>query len=339
MKSIDVVGTRSARDPNFIFPERREVTDKGIIGDEVTIRTVQGLGDIIWVYQKFAPYFRKLNFTIYITKDGDEVQRRCANWMRIFEQTGTVDFEVVPSKVYHKAAHHFYRLQDSLDDYKAGRPVEYAVNGWLDNGIKLDEIDPGAVVQHDINIKQTRLPTLPPEYLALYVSHGSAIVANQKNPSVGVWSCEQWAKFTRGFFDRLGYKLPIVLLGAKFDEHAMNQMVGLLKSDYEIQVMMGEPEDAVAGTLANAKYFIGYQSGLHILADILQTPQIIILFNCLRPMINTWCRQENIGNKFHAACFEDDPNIILDRACAAWRQQPPDMMGSLAPSALGDATK
>lgn len=317
MKSVEIVGARSARDPSFVIPERREVTDKGIVGDEVTIRTVQGLGDIIWVYQKFAPYFHRLNFTIYITAD-DPVQKRCADWTRIFEQTGNVDFEIVPSRLYHKAAHHFYRLQDCLDDYKAGRPVEYAVNGWLDNGIKLDEIDPGAIVQHDINIRQVKV-SAPSEYLALYVSHGSAIVANQKNPSVGVWSCTQWAKFTNDFFDRLGYKMPIVLLGANFDEHAINAMVDLLRPDHDVRVMMQEAPEVVAGVLAGAKYFIGYQSGLHVLSDILGTPQIIILFNCLRPMLDTWCRQKGIGTNFHSACFEDDPSIILDRAIAAWR--------------------
>lgn len=319
MKSIEIVGARNIHATEFVIPERREVTACGIVGDEVTIRTVQGLGDIIWVYQKFAPYFRKINFTIYITKE-DDVQKRCAEWMRIFEQTGTVDFEVVPHDVYRKAAHHFYRLQDSLDDYMAGRPVEYAVNGWLDNGIKLEDIDPGAIVQHDIKIAQARIPT-PPEYLALYVSHGSAILANQKNPRVGVWSCEQWALFTNSFFDRLGRKLPIVLLGADFDKDAMDQMVRLFGAQHDITVMMQQPPEVVAGTLANAKYFIGYQSGLHVLADILGTPQIIVLFNCQRPMLDTWCRQENIGNKFISGCFDDDPGVILDRAVAAWGGQ------------------
>lgn len=317
MKSIDIVGARNVHAPEYAMPERREVTDKGIIGEEVTIRTVQGLGDIIWVYQKLAPYFRKLNFTIYVTKD-DPVQRRCADWMRIFEQTGTVDFEIVPHKVYHKAAHHFYRIQDCFDDYKAGKPVEYAVNGWLDNGIKLDEIDPGAMVAHDINIKQERIAT-PPEYLALYVSHGSAIVANQKNPRVGVWSCEQWAKFTNDFYDRMGIKLPIVLLGANFDKDAMDRMVELLSPRHEIQVMMHESPEVVAGALAGAKYFIGYQSGLHVLCDLLGTPQIILLFNSLRPMLDTWCRQERIGKQFISACFDDNPDQTLDRAVAAWR--------------------
>lgn len=317
MKSVEIIGARSARDPQFVVPERREVTERGIIGDEVTIRTVQGLGDIIWVYQKFAPYFRKLNFTIYITKDGDEVQRRCADWMRIFEQTGNVDFEVVPSKVYHKAAHHFYRLQDSLDDYKAGRPVEYAVNGWLDNGIKLDEIDPGAVVARDINIMQAATP-LPSNYLALYVSHGSTIAANQKNPRLGVWSCQQWAEFINNFVDRVGEKIPIVLLGASFDQSAIDAMSKLLNPKHDVHVMIGQPPDAVSGALANAKFFIGYQSGLSVVADTLGTNQIMLYCNCLRPMLNAWCRPEHIGTKYHAGCFEDDTAAIIDRAATAW---------------------
>lgn len=317
MKSSDVVGKRSAHDPQFSVPERRPVTETGIIGDEVTIRTVQGFGDIIWVYQKFAPYFRKLNFTIYITAD-DPVQKRCTDMLRIFEQTGTVNFEIVPSKVYQKAANHFYRLQDALDDYKAGRPVEYACNGWLDNGFKLDEIDPGAVVAHDIKIKQIKI-SAPQNYLALYVSHGSMVKSNMNNPRLGLWDCETWARFATKFMDQMGEKMPIVLLGAKFDEDALAKMDSLLRPDNEVYVLMQEAPEVVAGVLANARFFIGYQSGLHVLADLLNTPQIIILFNCLRPMLDTWCRQDHIGNKFISACFEDDRNAILDRAVTAWK--------------------
>ena len=40
-----------------------------ISNSEITIQVCQGIGDIFWVYQKFAPYFDKINF-------------RCLNYSR-----------------------------------------------------------------------------------------------------------------------------------------------------------------------------------------------------------------------------------------------------------------
>lgn len=299
------------------MPDRRRIEANSIIGDEITIRTVQGIGDIFWVYQKFAPYFNRINFTIYVTKD-ELVQRRAVDWLSILPKFGTAAIEIVSNQQYDRAASRYSRMQDRIDDYKAGRPVEYSINRWLEEGHRIDEIDPGAKIETDVGIDATARPETPAgDYLTLYVSGSATNKIIQRNPKYGSWDCRKWARLTHGLLDRIG-NLPIVMIGASFDRPAIEEMHNRLTPRRSVFVMIDQPPAHVCGVLKHSKYFVGYQSGMNIVADALGARQIMLYFNFLRPMFNTWCRREHIGGKFQPACFEDDTAAIIERAATAW---------------------
>lgn len=302
------------------MPEKKPVTVSGIVGDEITVNVVQGIGDIFWVYQQLAPYFKTINFSVYVTKANDVVQMRSLSWLPIYPQTGSVTTKLVDNECYRRCAHNFYHVQDVIDAYLRGaREVEHSTNTWLERGVRLDEIDPGAAIQDDVDMQ-----VVPPsfsigDYLALFVSgstHKAGLVTNKK---YGIWTCEQWADFVELFFSKMERRLPIILIGASFDAEVMAEMYSLLKPrNPKVYSLVDRSPAVITGVLKHSSYFIGYQSGLNILADNLGTKQLMVYFNYLRPMLNTWCRRENIGTRFHAACFEDNPAALIDAAVKVW---------------------
>jgi hypothetical protein len=67
----------------------------------------------------------------------------------------------------------------------------------------------------------------------------------------------------------------------------------------------------VVDILQRSEFFIGYQSGLNILADNLDTPQMMLYFDNLKPMLYTWCKKENIKTKFFATVFSQTPKDAI----------------------------
>lgn len=310
------IKTAPAPDKIFTMPDKRPVTT-GRIGGSVTLKVVQGIGDIFWTYQKFSPYFDRINFTIMLTRDLP-IQKRAFDWLKTWEKTGDVTTEVVPSDRYHRGAHGFFRLQDCFDN-GFDRPIEYAANAWLEAGVRIEDIDPGAMVDTDVQMKIADRPKYPAgEYLVLYASGSTTSKTIQHDPRYGVWTCEQWAGFANKFLDRVGKNLPVVVIGQFYDEEAIRSLTDLMMQNKRtVSALIGYPPAQVASLLKHSSYFIGYQSGLGIIADALGARQVMLYFNQHRPMLNTWCRREHIGGKFQAACFEDSPDEIIERAVEA----------------------
>lgn len=314
MKSCDRLNTLSYA----TMPERRAIVPR-TRGSEITLRVVQGLGDIIWICQKFSPYFDRINFVILMTKD-DPIQRRTVDWLKIFSKTGSVTTEIVPAKEYERIASQFYRMQDCLDAHDAGRPAEYAANAWLENGVRLDDIDPGSEIDNEVHVGVKARPGVKlTDYIVLYASASTTKKELQKDRRYAVWNCEQWAGFVNRFMDRMQIDVPVVVVGAGFDGEVVQKMYDLLTPNRTAYGLIGYEPAVVAGLIWRARCFIGYQSGLGILADLLGTRQMMLYFPIMRQMLDAWCRREHVGTKFQRACFDDNSDELIGRAVEAWK--------------------
>ncbi len=62
--------------------------------------------------------------------------------------------------------------------------------------------------------------------------------------------------------------------------------------------------------LKNSKLYLGYQSGLNIMADNMDVKQVIMYYSMLEKMKYTWCKKENIGKTFYADMFSSPPREV-----------------------------
>jgi ADP-heptose:LPS heptosyltransferase len=273
----------------------------------VTIRTAQGLGDIFWVYQKAAPYFDRINIEISVL-EFDKVSRRSEDWMKLFPKIKNTSYSLVSSEEYQKIATDKIDMKDVVRQWKEGKDVvDYACNRWLEEGIRLDEIDDHKV-EWNVPLKTEAFDLPYEEFVTLYVSgstknHGAVIQ--------GAWSVDRWVDLINRLYDKLKIDLPIILIGAQFDARVMEEIVTKMPNRKIYMFVQLDPA-RVCHIFKKTKFFIGYQSGLNIIADNFDCPQIMLYFKSLEPMLYTWCKKENVRTRFHAFLFDQSTDEILD---------------------------
>jgi ADP-heptose:LPS heptosyltransferase len=291
---------------DFKFLNRGLSLDHLELDEAITVRTAQGLGDIYWVYQKFEPYFKKINIEICVL-DFDIVSRRSEDWLKLFPHVQHVGYHLVTSEEYQKLASSKPLMKDVFTQWDAGaNVVDYCPNTWLEQGTRIEDIDEFDV-QIDVPIAVEPFDLPFSEYVTLYVSgstkaHGAVIQ--------GAWSVDEWVAFVEELYSRYSIELPLIIIGAEFDREVMLEVKQRF-AHRKTHMFVQSPPAKVMHVLANTTLFIGYQSGLNIMADALDRPQIMLNFNYLEPMCYTWCRKENIATKFHAFIFGMRPSGVL----------------------------
>lgn len=70
----------------------------------ITIKTVQGVGDVFWVYQKLSPYFDKINFIICVINLDCPVQKRVLPFLKLLPKVDNFKLELVTSEYYDSLA-------------------------------------------------------------------------------------------------------------------------------------------------------------------------------------------------------------------------------------------
>lgn len=272
----------------------------GIAVRSVRIRTVQGVGDIFWVYQKLAPYVDAIDLSITILRH-DEVQRRAVAFVKLMPKVRSVDFELQQPWVYHQLAQSYTRLDQVLQSGGA-----YACNARLEQGVRLEAMDPGFDPQWDVPLLVPEERYLPGEYVAAYVS------GNKHDSS---WDDDVWADFIAGVVWAKGLtRQRVVIVGASYDAGRANSVADKLHRVHSVgaTAAIDLPAAEVVRVLRDASFFIGYQSGLNVLADNYDTPQVMVYFPHLRKMMNTWCKPGHAeSGVFRAFTFDQRPAEII----------------------------
>jgi hypothetical protein len=269
-----------------------------IIGDSITIRTVQGVGDILWVYQKLEPYFNTINIVICVINLDCPVQKRCLPFLKTLPKVLKTKLKLVTSKKYDELAKIKKKLTGVIDEYKKGVfPIEYAVNKFLEDGVRIDEIDDPLQFPITETVDLITKPVDIPfeKYMILYIS-GNKIVQE--------YYPQKYVDIIKETFSKFNNKLPIVLLGAEYDmkhlEIAKN-LLNKLDIQTEMYINMSFPE--VNHVIKQSSYFFGYQSGLNIIADQFDIPQTMLYFDFLDNILNTWAKHKNIISKIYNPHF------------------------------------
>jgi hypothetical protein len=263
---------------------------------EITINTVQGIGDLIWVYRKLSLLYDKINFNVLVTKH-DDVQRRAGDFLRILDKTGSISFKKVRSAVYSRVASGFYTT-DKIDR-------EYSVNAWLEKGIHIASIDSNPV-NWDIGLRP-ELFNNKKEYLLLYISGCRHIDLYHQ------MSSSDWAKITEKVCSMLGLN-KCILIGAPYDRDKLVETKQAFNTCIDVSVITEASISQTMGIISQAGYFISYQSGLSVIAEEFNVPTLMIYFPENRKLIHTWLRKENLDTGLFKNCFFGDSleSIIND---------------------------
>lgn len=285
---------------DWVIPTLARPKSLACKGGEITINVVQGIGDIFWVYQKFSPYFNKINFNVLAIFD-NVIQKRAEEFLTLLPKTGELNYNLVSSAEYDAVAKTRYYAKNYLTSDKT---IIFACNRLLEEGKNLFDIDIDLSVETDVKIKEECFDLPYEEYCILYVS-------GNKPPYA--WGEKQWCNLITSL--NLTQNLPIVLIGAEYDSPVLERIYNHLQ---EIKVnstlLINMPFANIVYLIKNSKFFIGYQSGLNILADNFDIPQIMLYFPELHLMLNTWAKTKNINSKkFNAFTFDQTIEEISEQ--------------------------
>lgn len=268
---------------------------------ELTVNVCQGVGDTFWTYQKLAPYHDRINFNVCLVNGKDDkVHVRALEWLRLLPKVGTVQTVSVPDARYRQLAESEFELPLTAGVY------DYAVNGPLERGVRLDEIDPLTSIAETVELptEQIRDVDLSEPYLLLYVSGATLDEVAAKKESL--WDVNQWVAFARRFMEATGLT-RVIVNGAGYDEAVTRPLAKRLGGQATIDLRAGQ----VLTLIKNCSWFLGYQSGLSVMADQFDRHQLMIYFPRYKKLMNSWPKRRNIGVRYFADTFDRTPDEIL----------------------------
>lgn len=275
------------------------------IKKDITLNVPQGIGDIFWIYQKFAPYFDVINFNILII-ESSAVQKRARNFLELLPKCGSVNFKLVSPNEYTKNVLSKPKLSSIIVRYsQTNKEFNYCCNTWLESGIRLEDIDKQFPIETNVDIRSESCMLPHEKYIILYVcGHKSKLV----------WTDDNWIDFMKMLYEKHEINLPVYVIGASYDKDmVLNIHNKLIQNNFTSHHYVDFPISNIIHMIRNAELFIGYQSGLNIIADNFDTPQIMLYYDSLKAMTDTWVKPQNIESKiFKAFYFSQPPKEIIE---------------------------
>lgn len=257
------------------------------------------MGDIFWVYQKLSLLFDRINLVICVIDLNCPVQTRSSSFIKLLPKIDKFKFKLVTRQYYNYLENLKKTIDEVLIEYESNVfVIEYAVNKWLEDGHRINMID-SYPLEESVAIKYKDISLPFNQYIVLYIS-GNKIIQE--------WQPEVYADLIHNIFRKYNIEYPIFLIGAKYDEAPLIRAGHKLQEyGYTINYFIENSLENIIYIIKNAKYFIGYQSGLSIIADNFDVPQTMIYFNYLENMIYTWPKQKNITmNIYNGITFKNN---------------------------------
>lgn len=263
------------------------------------VKVAQGLGDIFWVYRKLYSYFTNIQFEI-LTLTDRPMEGRSLKLFDGYPKVDSVKLIKSTQREYERLLQSKPRLDDLLNN-KETECFNFICNLWLETGTYIEKIDNDHKVAWDIPVPVKPIANLPQQYIVLYASGEGRHIEQQ------VWNPMQYSVMAREYLISTG-KLDhkVVLIGADYDDPVQSIIEQQLK-DLRLDVVRYQnlPVDQLAYLFQKAECFLGYQSGLNILADHMDCKQLMLYFNHNTQISDTWVKPKNRNGKFHWINFKD----------------------------------
>jgi hypothetical protein len=279
-------------------------------GPVFTAVVPQGIGDIVWVYQKLAPLCAGIRFRVTeFGGDRPDVERRALATIAALPKV--VGVETVRVQIYPPALEERRRLTDLLPDLATGAGVYFAANPWLEAGAPLESIDPDLPVAWDLGVTPVRPVGLPERYVVLYVSGDAARHATLCEK---VWPVAAWVRLVEclAAAGKIDPAAEVVVIGAGFDAPVTLELTERVRGlGFAARAVYDLDLARLLGLFAGADLFLGYQSGLNVLAGSVGANQFMMYFPRIAPMGCAWVRPEHrTDGRFRYGSFDATPEAI-----------------------------
>ncbi len=293
-----------------------ETCAKEVLGHDrkkhVTVCVPQGVGDIFWVYQKLAPHYKTISLELGMV-NASNIEDRSVEIMSIFPQVGSCRRRAMPIDDYNALAAKKSSFAEMQKEWEAGpESVLYSANRFLEEGTRLEAIDPDVETMWDVPLFYGGAAIPFPRFATLAISGGTLNVAQ-------VWTVDQWVEYISLLYEKYVIDLPLVHIGAEFDRTVMEQVNAKLTAlGHRTMMLCNVPFAHKVDALARADLHIGYQSGLNILAANFGRPQVMLYFNWLSKMRDSWVKPGQ--QYFNCFLFRESPQEVAAKTVLPFRE-------------------
>ena len=278
-------------------------------GREILINVVNDLCDIIWVYQKLSPLFKKISFNILITQPTDKSDRT-KEFIMLLPKVISVNYISSSVERCDNITKNKFLTRDVIEQYnnKFVSEFDFSMKGHLTEGVRIDEMSPYDV---DLQPKAYYCPVPYYEYIAFNVS--------DLNKFPSGWNCEHFEHLFNLLYKRFNVNYPVILFGNTGSQQLLATIDSLLKKNStRTQIYINANTGNVNYIIKHAIFYIGSFSEYSIIADLYDVPQIAMYFSQQKLLMNTWAKKKNIENKtYNAYSFVDSPHHITQNITSA----------------------
>lgn len=267
-----------------------------------------GIGDLSWVLSKLSTTGMK--FRLRIAED-----KKTARAMPLVGMVDCIEDachgDMHDYVILHKCFN--CNFSDYVEAEKKGNKLYMTANWWVDSGKRLEGFLPDLETDFHYDIHGTsqdvqwaaQMVSPYPKSFLIYASSAGGIAA------WSAWTEYEWVEFIR----KVRQDFPHVhffLIGAKWDADMRTPMqnvlntVGISYTDLIGQTSLGQALELIRFS----DYVAGYASGMTILANVANTPTLMLYPDTLTKLMRSWPCPVSLANGSYQGHVWARPTII-----------------------------
>lgn len=265
-----------------------------------------GIGDNIWVFQKLINSGQKFEFEIPSTQP-----QRSKQIFDLLPSIGTARYSNIRNidainKTCSTNRTNFHSLVD--------RDYYLSFNTHLEQGYRIEKVFPDLKTSYKINfdtesqaLTASKLLFSNAQYFGIYTSkHG-----NVKH--WGGWNLKDWFYFCTSMYAEFP-ELHFVIIGAEYDGDLSRDLSKKLsEKNIPHTMLIGENLALVVEIMKRLRYFVGFPSGLSVLANVgADTESLMFYPSHLSKMIDTWASIDDIESGYYKGMLFPRVNTAIE---------------------------
>jgi len=269
---------------------------------KLSVKVPGGIGDIAWIYAKLCrrPYPVK-----YIPSDDrphrsmpfiDLLPKAVGSHYGDFMAGQVIGFKGGEVTKVPEEGEHWVSANQHIEQYKR-------IETWLPD----DVMDFHFYM--DISIDEFKTA----DRLLRGIKHPLILYPSSvENCKISRWKAPSWARFAKALAEK--WDMSLVLLGAEWDRELMRRIHNEFREmGMDVPQIVAQPFGVAMAVIQRASYFLGFQSGLGVLATMLNTPSCMLLGSHLPGLVGSWAPPHQIeSGRYRGVLFQDKEHNRVD---------------------------
>lgn len=278
------------------------------------IFTHPGIGDISWVYSKFAHLDRGISVTIA----EDSKHRRSDPFVKMLPN--------IKSSRYGVGMQDYVRLKQTwnatyeeiLEAESEGKQLFISANNWVDSGNRLEGWIPDLPTDFHYQINTTKEhKDSAKEFLpggAMYLCFHTASVEGMR--IWNTWGPGEWLDFL-GCIRASMRHVVFAMIGARWDRNMAEALLPLMKAlKADVVDLVGKLDLGTSfEVMKRSRYMVGFASGMTIVANVLRKPCLMLYPDSLPKLMYSWpCPESLAFGTYLASTWKRPRDVYRDVA-------------------------